>query len=190
MAKKKKSKIKPVTKKKRAKKKVVKKAAKQNTKKTAKEKKVAKKLSNRKKTKKSKRRKKSVARPSAAAVQQSIVRRLNAIEARIASFQTTSYGMSLQAADAATVEVEFEKTGGPDLVRLTIGGTEVISPMQTGGTYEATVGEWITAGIEVTGNSGDKAEISVKKATPTKIELEIRQGNTQEKGTVPLYVTG
>lgn len=89
------------------------------------------------------------------------------------------------------LRIGFRKeAGGPDLVRVTLDNVEeVLKPGNSEGESQPrVVGTWVSALIEVAGNSGAKAKIVVKNAKPTQIVVDVPAGDTGTWATQPLLV--
>ena len=122
--------------------------------------------------------------------QQNIADRLAALETAVSSIQAGAFAIHVLAEDAAAVTIECEKTEGPDLVRFFVDGDEVIAAFEDEGKYQSQVDMRHSGRLEIAGNPGDKAVVTLTKALPASVPLEIRDGRTQEIGTFLIIVTG
>ena len=97
-------------------------------------------------------------------------------------------------ADVEVVDVELEKSDdSPDLVRVTSPAMpgDVIPPLNKKGKIPGrAVGSFVRIRIEVTGNPGDTATLSIGGATPTSVSVTIPNDAGQTAASQSLQVTG
>ena len=108
--------------------------------------------------------------------------------------QTASLRASVTESDTVQpVAIEFTKTSGPKHVRIKMldtGHPSLAPGENTGKSDPRRPGEEVEASIEVIGNPGELAVISVKNARPGNIQLAAEPGETGAVGTVPFKVLG
>ena len=132
-----------------------------------------------KRTKKSRATKK---RPTVA----SLAARVDELEAIVARLGGSRERASLKRAKDVTIK--FEKAAdSPDLVRLSIAGTEVIGPTEKSGSYDAPAGKRLVVKLEANKDDSDTATINVANGIPSKLILKVRADTAQDVGQYPLW---
>jgi hypothetical protein len=89
--------------------------------------------------------------------------------------------------------IDFEKKSGPEIVRINMrdnGFPAMLAGDDAGKSDARQAGDRLEASVEVEGNPGEMAVITIKNAIPDTIKLGIPPGETGEIATFPLLVLG